>query len=286
MIDFSQIVVSSAVQYHSMTKTAINDDLLRHIALNSILTYKKKFRVNNQDIYICCDGSNYWRKGIFPEYKQNRKKAHEKDKFDWDNFYKSFDLIREEYRTELPFHYLHVDRCEADDIIAVLCKLLSPTYDIIIVSGDKDFIQIQESCPSVKQFSHKTKKFLSLDESDYDLFDHVFRGDTGDGIPNVLTDDKVFITEGVRSKPLTKKQLDKWKERYTLDTFGNSTEIPSIKRRFERNRRLIDFSQIPEEIQQAINQAYKDLPPYQKREIYKFLVKHKLRKILEKGEFN
>lgn len=284
LFDFSQIVISSAIEYHSQTKEAIELPLLRHISLNNILSYRKKFKAKIEEMIICCDGRDYWRKGVFPLYKQNRKKDHDKSEFNWDKFFEDFNQIKTEIKTELPFNVVEVYGCEADDVIAVLSKQQCPHQDkIIIISSDKDLIQIQENiCPKVEQWSPFHKKFISPQTNSYSLFEHVIRGDAGDGVPNILSDDDVFMDDSKRSKPIRATSIMQWEQKGGMsypESFCTSDEMIS---RFNRNLNLIDLRQVPECFVKKIIEEFSNYqrPP---ANVFGYLTKHKLKKILESG---
>lgn len=86
LIDFSQVIFSEALDFYSKSNEQIEMPLLRHLALSKIMDLKNKFKKYSDEIVICLDGQNYWRKQIFPYYKQQRKLQQEKTKFDWDSF--------------------------------------------------------------------------------------------------------------------------------------------------------------------------------------------------------
>lgn len=284
LLDFSQIVISSAVDLHSKTRTQVELSLLRHIALNNILSYKKKFQASVDQVVICCDGREYWRKSIFPLYKQNRKRDHDESHFDWKTFFEHFNQIKEEIKTELPFRVVEVHRCEADDVIAVLCRQQCPHQDkIIVVSSDKDLLQIQETiCAKVQQWSPFHKKFIDAKSNSYSLFDHVIRGDSGDGIPNILSDDDVFMDRGKRSKPIKATSIMEWSNSGGLQRPEKFCSSDLMLDKFKRNHNLIDLRQIPENL--AIDIVH-EFDSYQKPkvDVFGYLVRHKLRKILESG---
>lgn len=284
LFDYSQIVISSAVEYNSQTREPISLDLLRHIALQNIQLYKIKFNASLDQMIICCDGRNYWRKVIFPQYKQNRKREQTLSKFDWNGFFEMFNVIKTEMKTELPFRVIEVDCCEADDIIAVLSRVLCPSEDkIIVISSDKDLLQIQENiCPKVRQWSPYHKKFINIGTNDYNLFEHVVRGDSGDGVPNILSDDDVFVTSGTRSRPIRASSIQKWMSEGGLSNPEAFCETPEILSRFNRNRTLIDLRQIPDQYVKEIAEAYQNESRPQVS-AFNYLVKNKLRKILERG---
>lgn len=284
LLDFSQVVISSAIEYYSQTKEDIGLPLLRHISLNNILSYRKKFKAKIEEMVICCDGRDYWRKGVFPLYKQNRKKAHDKSDFNWDKFFEDFNQIKTEIKTELPFNVVEVYGCEADDIIAVLSKQQCPHQDrIIIISSDKDLIQIQDNiCPKVEQWSPLHKKMITPQSKSYNLFEHVIRGDAGDGVPNILSDDNVFMDDKKRSKPIRATSIMQWEEKGGMSYPESFCTSPEMLARFNRNLNLIDLRQIPECFVAKIIESFTN---YQKppSNVFGYLTKHKLKKILESG---
>ena len=284
LFDFSQIVVSAAVDYALKTGEEIDAGLLRHIALNNILTLKDKLNKYADEVVLCLDGRNYWRKEVFPHYKQNRKKSHEKDRFDWNGFYKHFNTIKQEFTENLPYKVVEVEGAEADDIIAVLCKVYGNQRDVVIVSSDKDFLQIQQNIASrVKQYSPFHRKFLTPENKEYSLFEHIVRGDAGDGIPNILSDADVFMCDDKRSKPLRATRIKEW-EQYGVERpecfCSSETELDA----FIRNRTLIDLRKIPDVVVTRIVDKYNSVKPNKMR-LFNYLVKNKLNKILERANF-
>ena len=74
----------------------------------------------------------------------------------------------------------------------------------MVLSGDKDFIQLQKY-PFVSQYNPIQKKFMSgIDPKQY-ILEHVIKGDRSDGIPNFLSDDDTFV-KNKRQRPLSKKE--------------------------------------------------------------------------------
>ena len=63
---------------------------------------------------------------------------------------------------------------------------------IMIVSGDKDFIQLQ-NIDNVNQYSPILKKHVNGHNPDTYIKEHILKGDTSDGVPNVLSADNTFV---------------------------------------------------------------------------------------------
>lgn len=278
LLDLSQIVMSEATDYFTSTREKISIELLRHITLSRIVDFRKKFTKN---MIICCDGKNYWRRGIFPNYKQNRKASRDGGKFDWNAFYQMFNQIKTEMKNDLPIKVLEVDGCEADDLIATLAKRFCGDK-IVIISSDKDFIQIPLTiCSSVVQWSPYHKKYIDAVKLDYSLLTHIIKGD--DGVPNILTeDDDVFLVKGKRCKPITKKFLESSLKTGLIEDPRTFLSDPDVISRFERNRKLIDLREIPVEIENRINAEF-DLADGTSGNFYDYCISHKLVKLLEKG---
>lgn len=246
LIDNTQIILASIfAQYAGPDE--VDENMIRHITLNTYRYYRNRFHEEYGELIICQDAGNYWRKDLFPLYKHNRKKAQKKDEFYWKQVFETLGMIRNEVAEYMPYKTLRVDRCEADDIIATVCKHYHTKEKILIVSGDKDFKQLFRY-PNVKQYSPNQKGFITCESPEKYLFEHIVRGDSSDGIPNILSDDDVFAIEGKRQKALTAKKIDSW---------ANSQQIPEEhKSNWNRNQLLVDLSYIPEEYETAIVSEY------------------------------
>ena len=142
----------------------------------------------------------------------NRKKDRDKSSFDWNEAFRILNMVREEIAENFPYKVIHIDGCEADDIIGTLChefgRELNNGEPILILSGDKDFVQLQKYA-NISQYDPVRKKWVKNSTPEMFLIEHILAGDRGDGIPNVLSDDNVFV-ENRRQKPLSKKKLKGW----------------------------------------------------------------------------
>ena len=218
LVDMNQVTLSSLMMQIGQTKDLeVSPDLVRHMVLNSIRMYRTKFVADYGELILCYDSKHYWRKDFFPQYKSNRKKMRESSDFDWDTIFNTLNVLKEELRTNFPYKILEVYGAEADDIIATICE--SQKEKIMIVSGDKDFIQLQKY-KNVKQWNPVQKKMLNGKNPDLYLKEHIIKGDRSDGIPNVLSDDNTFVDK-IRQKPLTKKKIRTWVEHNFMDVAPN-----------------------------------------------------------------
>ena len=165
-----------------------------------------------------------------------------------------------------------------DDIIGILCATISE--EIMIISGDKDFIQLQKY-PNVKQYSPITKKNVNGENPGEYLKEHIFKGDTSDGVPNVLSPDNTF-TDGLRQKPLGKNKIASWMEHDFDDVAPND----EVKRNYQRNRKLIDLTYTPEELTKEIINSYNEAPFGDRSKLLNYFIQKRLKNLTESiGEF-
>lgn len=266
IFDFQQVALSNIHQQINHLSDTLNEDMIRHMILNTLRSYISKFRNEyGNDVVLACDSKNYWRKQLFSNYKSNRKKAREAQDLDWNEVYRILNKIEMELSLYSHYKVIKVDTVEADDIIAVLCSMNVKT---IILSSDKDFIQLHNT--NVKQYSPIMKKYIESDDVNNQLYELIIHGDRADGIPNILSDDDVFVS-GQRQKPITKSKLNEWK------VHG----IPKqLERNYNRNKMLIDLSAIPENIKTQIIDTYTKYTPNSKLEFMNYMITNRLKELV------
>lgn len=294
LLDYSQVCLANVFQFQKELSKSNTDkegavNIIRHAILTGIKMYRKKYGAEYGEMVLACDGRQYWRKDIFPYYKAGRKKTREASDLDWKLIFDTISQIREEIAANFPYRVIHIDRAEADDVIATLCKwtqmngkvdrgMFEEKQPIMIVSSDGDFKQLHKY-DNVKQYSPIQKKAVQCAEPIAYLAEHIAKaGD--DGIPNVLSADDVLVTEGVRQSKMTAAKL----ERFV--TMGrDACENDEQRRNWDRNNRLINLDLIPEDIQEAIVDTYTSTKPQgDKMSIYNYLVKHRCRLLLDEIE--
>lgn len=279
LVDMNQVTISNLMI--QMKDEPLSEDLVRHMVLNSLRSYKTKFSKDFGELVLCYDDKHCWRKDYFPYYKQNRKKARSESSLNWNELFDILTKIQNELEENFPYKVLKINGAEADDIIAILSNKISSTpnlyEEILIISGDKDFIQLHQR-DNVKQYSPTLKKFVVDENPEQYKFEHIVRGDKGDGVPNVLSQDTVFV-EDLRQRPITKKKLTEWKE--------NGIPEGEIKRNYQRNKTLIDFDSIPNELGELIYNMWVDkITQNDKSKILPYFMKHRLKELTEKlGDF-
>ena len=282
IVDINQIMISNLmVQISGRNAVELNEDLVRHMVLNSLRAHNKKFKKEYGEMVIACDSKNVWRREIFPNYKAGRKANRAKSEHDWDAIFSMLHNIKNEIKTFLPYKVIEIETAEADDIIATLIKknkrVIAPEHKkkVLILSGDKDFIQLHE--PNVKQYNPVLNKFVGKgEEPSLYIKEHIFKGDRSDGIPNILSDDNVFI-EGRRQRPLSKKKINSW----VNDVFFYTNFTEEEQKNYDRNRKLIDLSCIPQKLEDKINNEFNDVKVASRDKILGYFINKKLKTLIE-----
>jgi 5'-3' exonuclease len=278
LVDMNQISVASVMMHLNMTKqTKPDESMVRHMILNSLRMYRTRFVEEYGELVLCYDSKHYWRRDYYPEYKYSRKKTRDTSKHDWDAIFEVLNNVKDELKEYFPYKHLEVDGAEADDIIAAVCFVHEDDNGkTLILSGDKDFIQLQKFS-NVYQYSPITKRFINgIDPEDY-LNEHIMRGDSGDGIPNVYSPDNTFV-EGLRQKPLSKKKIATLIE----GVFPND----EVKRNYQRNKKLIDLTQSPNELFLECIQAYQTASNGDRSKLFNYFIQKRLKNLTEAiGDF-
>ena len=279
IMDMNQITLASLMMHLNMTKTDEPDEsMVRHMILNSIRMYRSQFNKDYGEIVLTYDSKHYWRRDFFPNYKAGRRKGREKDSKDWDLIFGVLNKIKAEFKENLPYKYLEVYGAEADDIIATLCKNFCNDDKIMIVSGDKDFIQLQKYS-NVQQYSPILKKYVNGHDPVTYIKEHILKGDTSDGVPNVLSPDNTFV-DGMRQRPLGKKKIENWLD---IDIDDLQDEV---KRNYQRNDTLINLDKIPEELEKEIMVEFDGAPCGDRSKLLNYFVQSRLKNLMNDiGEF-
>jgi len=297
LVDYSQVALATILTFQRELKgtEAEVKNLIRHVVLSTIKSYKKKYGKEYGQIVIATDGRKYWRKEVFEHYKAGRKKARDASDLDWKLIFDTMSEIRDDLAEYFPYKVVKYDRAEADDIIAVLTEyvqsneliqegLMEEAQKVLILSSDKDFKQLQlapYSSGNVKQWSPMLKKFITATKQEITDFtiEHIVKGDAGDGIPNILSKDDVFVV-GERQKPVSAKRLAEFYEK-GIDACRTDEE----RRNWQRNTTLVAFDKIPKDVKDAIVEAYlNSKPTNDKMKVMNYLIEHRCRLLLDELE--
>jgi 5'-3' exonuclease len=282
IVDLNQVMLSNLLmQLGNHTNAQIEENMVRHMILNSLRSYRVKFGQEYGELVIACDNTNYWRRKMFPYYKANRKKSQEASDLDWRAIFECLNKIRAELKEFFPYRVVDIESAEADDIIGTLVTSMSFRSDcseVLILSGDKDFIQLHKY-GNVKQYDPVRKKWITHDNPEQYLKEHILKGDAGDGVPNILSSDNCFVV-GERQRPLTAKKMEHY-----LKLTPSEMET-AIARNYMRNKQLIDLDETPEEIRVKVMESYQAQENKDRSKLMNYFIANKLRNLTEHiGEF-
>lgn len=270
IVDLNQVLFSNffaSVGRH--TNIEIEENLLRHMVLNVIRSINVKFRKDYGKMIIANDNIKYWRKEFFPFYKASRKKSRDASDLDWTAIFECLGNIKSDLKEYFPYKFMEVDGAEADDIIGAICMEVRDE-NILIVSGDKDFQQLQVFS-NVKQFDPINKRWIKCSDPKGFLKDHILKGDRGDGIPNILSPDNCFVMNE-NQKRLTTKRIQR------LQTI---TEDMPEYRNYIRNQTLIDLTCMPDELRHKIVEEYYKETNTDRSKLLPYFMKHRLNNLME-----
>jgi len=276
LIDYSGISIAPVAMGHAHHG---DENLIRHMILNSSRMYRQKFKKKYGEVVIVADAGGNWRRDVYPEYKGKRKSTREESKIDWDEAFRIINMVLQEIKDNMPYKVIHQWGCEADDSIAEIVKWTQEfgNYEqVMIVSADKDFKQLHKF-DNVRQYSPMTKKFIKVDNPRVELQEHILTGDAGDGVPNVLSDDKVFA-EGRRQNILSAKK----KEVLMNDPKALGEEV---YRNYLRNKKMIDITEtsaLPDHTRKEIINTFENQNKSNyKSKVLNYFIKYQCRNLIE-----
>lgn len=277
LVDYSTISIgnlANTLLKDKKKQSTFTIDLSRHQIINNIRYLRKMFKEEYGELIIICDSKRNWRKDLFPFYKGNRKYAKNQD-IDWNLIYSCVNQIKTELIDNFPFKVIQLDGAEADDIIAVLAKYFhEKNQPVMVCASDNDFKQLSKYS-LVQQYSLSNKKILDrIENVEMHLMEKSIRGETGDGIPNILSNDNCLVDK-IRQKRCTEKFVS------SILSTGLVPEI--FKEKYERNRTLIDFDRIPKDIIESIINKYESYPATVNKisKLTMYFVTHKLSKLMD-----
>lgn len=275
LVDLNQVMIASMMAQLRGHSAIIDENMLRHMVLNSLRANRVKFHAEFGEMIICADDTNYWRKDVYPYYKAARKKDREKSDLDWNSIFVALNAIRDELKEFFPYKVIQIPRTEADDIIGAIAHqegtVLNTGKKILILSGDKDYIQLHKFA-NVQQYDPVRKRFIKHSNPEQYLQEHILKGDKGDGVPNVLSSDETFVMNK-RQVPLTKRKIETFKDINTMSD--------EVSRNYFRNKKLIDLTEIRKDIHEKIMNEYAIESTNDRSKLFNYFMKNRLKLLME-----
>lgn len=290
LLDYSQVIFAQLHVELARNHGSVSQDMLRHFVLNKIGEYNTKFKRKYGQMVICIDSrKGYWRKKAFEFYKWKRAKNREESDLDWDELFGYMNVIRDELEDKVPFLTFQVPRYEADDLISIIVRNFTNERHII-VSSDGDFAQLQKF-GHVDQWSPLTKKFIKQEDPDFYRFDHIIRGDAGDGIPNIYSPADFFprkdAGEFKKQASVYANKVEDMYRRYVSGEPLSQMLTEEQYERFQQNEMLIDLTR-PVDSEYycepiVIEALYDAVEEHLSRRynLYGFMMKNRMRMLME-----
>jgi len=109
------------------------------------------------------------------------------------------------------------------------------------------------------------------------IFEHILKGDSSDGVPNVLSSDDCLVNN-IRQSPMTKKKLEYWWENRNNLKGVMPTEV---FRNYIRNRQMIDLNCTPKDIYNSAVSQYENYQYPHRSNILTYLVNHRMKMLID-----
>ena len=223
--------------------------------LGAIQDFVGKKIFNNSKIIFCLDAprEKIWRNTITDDYKADRVDLTKKDNFKPVFKYTYNELIPKLIEENENIQMVKVKKCEADDIIAIIVLYLKKyrfKNNVYILSSDQDFKQLGYENLYFIDYKKKNEKInLSREEAKLNLRKKIICGDKSDNITCIFPKSKKLLNDKERKKIIeNKKELKK----YLKDN-------PDAMDKYIKNKKLIDFRELPFDIKKKIKKKVKKL---------------------------
>lgn len=281
IIDLSALCYANVMAQYENLKDEDGELSTRNFKAMMLSSIKKnvaKFKPEfGNNIVIACDAKKSWRKEYFVYYKSNRKKDwSEESAINWHFVFDSLTEFKKDLHDYFPYRVIEVTGAEADDVIGALVHakgvvLGDGAEKIMIVSRDKDFMQLQQYS-NVYQWDPIKKKKLICENPELFLREHIIRGDGSDGIPNALSKDDTFVSSG-RQTTLSAKRVAQLHEDIAV---GECSEIG-----YFRNKMLIDLTNTPASIRINIHEDYESQSNKTRLKLMNYFIVNRLTNFIE-----
>lgn len=272
------------------TDDATLSGLCMHILFSRV---QKFFRQHNPDyIVFAFENRNNWRKAWTASEDCISKRPYKGNRVydsSMEYYFKMLDAFKETCTHHTSIICLSAEGLEGDDMIAGYCQLYANNdHEVIVLSGDKDFIQLLKN-PNVTLINQRDGKLrnqpgdkLYWDDLDFFMFEKCMRGDKKD---NVFS-----AKPGVRTTQLQKAFKDEYEHLKLMNEtwdaeVGGKIVTYKVGDLYEENKILLDLTKQPEEIRQYMFEHIKNevnnLGKYSNFHFLRFLGKFELKKIAE-----
>lgn len=289
LVDFSGSMHAAIAVDLNMNK-GIRTDIgyLRHLIFEQLKSYHKKFSNRYGEMIICLDShTGNWRRDYFSLYKAGRAKARAESGIDWKSIFKDMEQIISDLKEYFPYKVIRVPELEADDVIAILTMKAEDIteknlfddmkWPVLIISNDKDFKQLHKY-KYVKQYIPRSGNIIKELDPEFYLINQILHGDAVDGIPNIKSDEDTFMVYGKRQTAIRSKFVKQFLEE------GISCLTDFEKQRFETNKKMISFEEIPEKYNDLVLSEINKPINKNKFKLMQYFAENKLNQLIEQIE--
>lgn len=297
IVDSSNLLfrVSSAHgKYHASGSAEDQAGLAMHMSLQTLKSFYRK--VQPDQVALAFEGTDNWRKDYTKSDACVSKRIYKANRVKDDSMVPFFELIKsfeQLARQHTSLVCLSAPRLEGDDVIAGYAQYYSAKGDeVIILSGDKDFIQLLD-LPGVSLMNPDDGKLRGVDKKTgeridpkFFMFEKCFRGDAGDNVmsayPRVLLTKlkKAFTNEYERTNLMNHT----WE---FCDPSTGEKRTYRVGDLFAENELLMDLSKQPAHIRQLITETIEHEVVHHGQfslfHFHKFCSKYNLKKISEEA---
>jgi hypothetical protein len=296
VIDLANIlfrVASSQTKYQTTGTAEEKAGLAMHVAMNTVNSYFTKFKPDQ--VAVAFEGANNWRKTYTKSEECVSGRVYKANRIKDDSMIPFFELIKsfeQLARNHTSIVCLGHPELEGDDLIAGYVKRFAAAGDeIIIVSGDKDFMQLL-TAPNIRLINPDGGKDRLLEDKEtgepftveYFLFEKCLRGDAGDNVGSAYPRLQTKKIKAAFTDEYLRTQIMNFTWTITDPETGNVKNV-HVYDMFMENERLMDLNKQPDDIKQKIEETISHELVHHGRfnmfEFQRFLGKYGLKQISE-----
>ena len=269
--------------------------LAMHSSLNTLKSFYRK--VQPDQVAVAFEGQNNWRKEYTASpacvsrrlYKGNRVKDESMAVFF--ELIKSFESLARQHTSLVCLSH---PQLEGDDVIAGYAQYYSARGDeVIILSGDKDFIQLLK-LPGVSLMNPDDGKLRGTDKKtgeridpEFFMFEKCIRGDAGDNVMSAYPRVRATKIEAAFKDDYARTNLMNETWEFNEPSTGEKRVI-RVGDLFEENQLLMDLSKQPDHIRQLITETIEHEVVHHGQfslfHFHKFCAKYGLKKIADDAQ--
>lgn len=288
-------VASAHGKYHATGSVEDQAGLAMHMALNTLKSFYRK--VQPDQVAVAFEGTDNWRKAYTRSSECVSKRQYKANRVKDDSMVPFFELIKsfeQLARQHTSLVCLSHPQLEGDDVIAGYAQHFSAKGDeVVILSGDKDFIQLL-GLPGVSLMNPDDGKLRGNDKKTgeridpaYFMFEKCIRGDAGDNVMSAYPRVRATKIEAAFKDEYARTNLFNETWEFSDPTTGEKRTY-RVGDLFAENEVLMDLSKQPADIRALITETIeREVVQHGQFSLFhfqKFCGKYGLKKIAEDAQ--